>query len=128
MPLLWGYGGEIAEIESEESQAAFLKLRELSESGAMSPQVNNLITGDIVRQFMEGNVVMVLVTSAFQQTIQKEKPNMKYVMTLPPSGNENKECVTAIGGEVLVVTPGKSRMKRWNLLNLFLKNVRWKNY
>lgn len=109
LPLLWGYGGEIAEIESEESQAAFLKLRELSESGAMSPQVNNLITGDIVRQFMEGNVVMVLVTSAFQQTIQKEKPNMKYVMTLPPSGNENKECVTAIGGEVLVVTPGEKQ-------------------
>ena len=59
LPLLWGYGGKIAEIESEESQAAFLKLRELSESGAMSPQVNNLITGDIGRQFMEGNVVMV---------------------------------------------------------------------
>ena len=75
----------------------------------MSPQVNNLITGDIVRQFMEGNVVMVLVTSAFQQTIQKEKPNMKYVMTLPPSGNKNKECVTAIGGEVLVVTPGEKQ-------------------
>ena len=37
LPLLWGYGGKIAEIESEESQAAFLKLRELSESGAMSP-------------------------------------------------------------------------------------------
>ena len=55
------------------------------------------------------NYFVILVTSAFQQTIQKEKPNMKYAMTLPPSGNENKECVTAIGGEVLVVTPGKKQ-------------------
>lgn len=34
---------------------------------------------------------------------------MKYTMTLPPSSNENKECVTAIGGEVLVVTPGEKQ-------------------
>ena len=109
LPLLWGYGGKIAEIESEESQAAFLKLRELSESGAMSPQVNNLTSGDIGRQFMEGNVAMVLVSSALQQTIQKEKPKMKYTMTIPPAGNENIERVTAVGGEVLVVTPGEKQ-------------------
>ena len=75
----------------------------------MSPQVNNLTSGDIGRQFMEGNVAMVLVSSALQQTIQKEKPKMKYAMAIPPAGNENIERVTAVGGEVLVVTPGEKQ-------------------
>lgn len=107
LPLLWNYGGKITEIESDKSAEAFNKLGELSASGAMSPQTINLTSGDIGRQFIEGNVAMVQVSSALQRMIWEENPEMKYTMTLPPAGSVNEERVTTIGGEVLVVTPGE---------------------
>ncbi len=109
LPMLWSYGGKIAEIDSTGSRQAFTKLRELSENGAMSSQTINLTGGDLGRQFIAGNVGMVLMSSAMQHTIQEENPELKYTMTLPPIGNQTEERVTTIGGEVLVVTPGEKQ-------------------
>lgn len=109
LPLLWSYGGKIADIKSKGSVQAFTKLRELSESGAMSSQTINLTSGDIERQFIAGNVGMVMVSSALQRTIQEENPKMKYTMTLPPAGDTAEDRVTTIGGEVLVVTQGEKQ-------------------
>lgn len=107
LPFLWSAGGDVDHIDSEESRRAFELLRRLEESGGMSRQIINLTAGDLVAQFVEGNIAMMVNESTMIQSIREKNPRMNFGIDSLPVYEEGGETVSIIGGEILSVTQGE---------------------
>ncbi len=108
LPILWSGGGDIDHLDSEESRRAFSFLRRLAESGAMSRQVVNLTAGDLAIQFAEGNIAMMMNSSAMVNSIREYNPELHFKVAVPPAIDEKEGYVSAAGGAALLgVTKGE---------------------
>lgn len=105
LPLLWSMGGSVDSLDSDESRQAFHYLRQLTESGAMSRQTINLTAGDLLRQFVEGNIAMMINSTTMIDSIRNLNPYLKYGVTSLPAGQDGTS-ISLLGGEVFGVTEG----------------------
>lgn len=106
LPLLWSMGGDVDSLDSKESRQAFHYLRQLTEEGAMSRQTINLTAGDLLRQFVEGNIAMMVNSTIMIDSIKNMNPYLKYGVTSLPTA-EDGTGISVLGGEVFGVTRGE---------------------
>lgn len=103
LPWLWSTGASSYEINSEGGIKALTYVKELVESGAMSKECINWTQGDVMNQFISGNVAM-MVNGPWQiPTMREEAPDLKWNVTLIP---KDAQYASDIGGENWAVIAG----------------------
>lgn len=107
LPFLWTAGGDVDHLNSGESRRAFSLIRRLSESGGMSRQTINLTAGDLVVQFTQGNIAMMMNSSTMIDAIREQNPMLDFGVTALPALESGGESVSVLGGEVFAVTDGE---------------------
>lgn len=105
LPLLWSMGGSVDQLDSPQSREAFHFLRKLTQSNAMSKQTINLTSGDLIRQFVEGNIAMMVNSTTMIDSVRVLNPNLEYGVTALPAASDGTR-VSVLGGEVFGVTNG----------------------
>lgn len=106
LPILWNYGGSLAQINSPAGKAAFGFLKQLAENGALSEDNVNMTISDIVWEFANENIAMAFMTSSYENEIREENPNLNFAVAKLPCGENS---ITISGGEVLTVTSREHR-------------------
>ena len=101
LPILWNYGGSLAQIDSPAGRQAFGFLKQLAENGALSEDNVNMTLSDIEWEFANGNIAMAFMTSGYENEIREENPNLDFTTAKLPCGEDS---ITISGGEVLTVT------------------------
>lgn len=96
MPWLWTTGASSYEMNSEGGIKSLTYVKDLVDSGVMSKECTNWTQGDVMNQFISGNVAM-MVNGPWQiPTMQKEAPDLNWKVTLIPRDSEYASC---LGGE-----------------------------
>lgn len=112
-PWLWSTGATSYEMDSEGGIRALSFIKELVESGAMSKECINWTQGDVMNQFISGNVAM-MVNGPWQiETMKAEAPDLNWDVTLLP---KDKEYASVIGGENYAVIAGGNEEGALNFL------------
>lgn len=102
-PWLWSTGASSYEMNSEGGIKALTFAKELIDSGVMSKECINWTQGDVMNQFIAGNVAM-MVNGPWQiPTMQSEAPDLNWKVTLIPKDTEYASC---LGGENYAVVKG----------------------
>ena len=101
LPILWNYGGSLAQIDSPAGRQAFGFLKQLAENKALSEDNVNMTISDIAWEFANGNIAMAFLTSGYENEIREENPDLHFATTKLPCGENS---ITISGGEVLTVT------------------------
>ncbi len=105
MPYVWSAGADYAKINSQEGIAALTFAQELVESGAMSKECINWTQGDVMNQFISGNVAM-MVNGCWQiPTMRSEVPDLNWGVSLIPMCDTGAYA-SVIGGENYAVIEG----------------------
>ena len=104
LPILWNYGGSLAQIDSPAGRQAFGFLKQLAENRALSEDNVNMTISDIAWEFANGNIAMAFMTSSYENEIREENPDLHFATTKLPCGENS---ITISGGEVLTVTCAK---------------------
>lgn len=100
-------------MDSEGGIRALSFIKELVESGAMSKECINWTQGDVMNQFISGNVAM-MVNGPWQiETMRAEAPDLNWDVTLLP---KDKEYASVIGGENYAVIAGGNEEGALNFL------------
>ena len=107
LPLFWSMGGDVRQIDSSGSMKAFEYIRSLVKSKAMSPESISLTMGDVMHQFVKGNIAMAFAAPADVSRIRCENKNLDFDVTYIPSDSQGNR-VSVLGGEVMGVTKGES--------------------
>lgn len=102
-PWLWSTGASSYEMDSEGGIKALSFVQELVESGAMSKECINWTQGDVMNQFISGNVAMMINGPWQIPTMRQEAPDLNYDVALIP---KDAEYASAIGGENYAVIAG----------------------
>lgn len=102
-PWLWSTGASSYEMDSEGGIKALTLAKDLVESGAMSKECINWTQGDVMNQFISGNVAM-MVNGPWQiPTMKEEAPDLKWNVALIP---KDSEYASVLGGENYAVIAG----------------------
>lgn len=105
MPYVWSAGADYSDFNSDAGIEALTFAQELVSSGAMSKECINWTQGDVMNQFISGNVAM-MVNGCWQiPTMRSEVPDMNWGVSLIPMA-DNGEYASAIGGENFAVVEG----------------------
>ena len=105
MPYVWSAGADYSDFNSDKGVEALTFAKDMIDSGAMSKECINWTQGDVMNQFISGNVAM-MVNGCWQiPTIRSEAPDLKWGVTLIPK-SDNGEYASAIGGENFAVVEG----------------------
>lgn len=103
MPWIWSAGADYYEINSEEGIKALTLIRDLVASGVMSEECINWTQGDVMNQFISGNVAM-MVNGPWQiPTMNEQAPDMNWKAALLPS---DQNAASILGGENYAVIAG----------------------
>lgn len=114
VPWLWTTGAGSYEINSEGGIKSLTYVKDLVDSGVMSKECTNWTQGDVMNQFISGNVAM-MVNGPWQiPTMQKEAPDLKWKVTLIPKDSVYASC---LGGENYAVIKGGNTEGALNFLN-----------
>lgn len=96
MPWVWSTGADSYDIDSEGGIKALTLAKDLVDSGAMSKECINWTQGDVMNQFISGNVAMMINGPWQIPTMQQEAPNLNWNVALIP---KDKEYASCLGGE-----------------------------
>lgn len=102
-PWLWSTGASSYDIDSEGGIRALTFAQDLIESGVMSKECINWTQGDVMNQFISGNVAMMINGPWQIPTMREEAPDLNYDVTLIPM---DSEYASVIGGENYAVIAG----------------------
>ena len=102
LPWVWSAGATAYEINSEGGIKALAMTKELVDSGAMTKEVINW-TGDVMNQFISGNLAMMINGTWQVSTMRSEAPDLKWNVAPPPM---DKQQATGLGGENYAVIAG----------------------
>lgn len=103
MPWVWSAGADAYDIDSDGGIKALTLAKELVESGAMSKECINWTQGDVMNQFISGNVAMMINGPWQIPTMEQEAPDLNWNVTLIPKDTEYASC---LGGENYAVIKG----------------------
>lgn len=103
MPWLWSAGVTSYDIDSEEGIHALSYVKDLISEGVMSKECINWTQGDVMNQFISGNVAMMINGPWQIPSIEKEAADLNWKVALIP---KDKEYASVIGGENYAVIKG----------------------
>ncbi len=103
MPWVWSTGAGSYEINSEGGVKALTLAKDLVDSGAMSKECINWTQGDVMNQFISGNVAMMANGPWQIPTIKEEAPELKWNVALIP---KDSDYASVLGGENYAVIAG----------------------
>jgi multiple sugar transport system substrate-binding protein len=98
MPWLWSTGA--TSFEPEKGIDAFRLYKDLVESGAMSPNVINWTQGDLMNQFISGNLAMMINGPWQVPTMRSGAPGLSWKVAIIPADEKN---ASVLGGENFAV-------------------------
>lgn len=102
-PWLWSTGATSYDINNENGIRALTFIQDLINEGVMSKECINWTQGDVMNQFISGNVAM-MVNGPWQiPTMQSEAPDLNWKVTLIP---KDAEYTSVLGGENYAVING----------------------
>jgi multiple sugar transport system substrate-binding protein len=100
---LWGSGNTSFQINNANGTRALTLLHDLVASGAMPKEAINWTQGDVMNQFISGNLAMMVNGPWQVPTMRQQAPNLKWNVTLLPVG---KKPASDLGGENFAVVKG----------------------
>ena len=103
MPWVWSTGAGSYEMNSEGGVKALTLAKDLIDSGAMSKECINWTQGDVMNQFISGNVAMMINGPWQIPTMKQEAPDLNWKVALIP---QDKEYASVLGGENYAVIAG----------------------
>lgn len=103
LPILWSYGGDVDDINSEGAKKSFSLLRDLVKDGSMSKSSTNLTMLDLANEFMEKKIAMMFNSSMVVGDIRKNSKDLSWNVTYIPMG---KQRISVTGGENWAVLKG----------------------
>ena len=103
VPWLWSTGATSYEINSENGIRELSFVKDLIDSGVMSKECINWTQGDVMNQFISGNVAMMINGPWQIPTMREEAPELNYNVALIPM---DAEYASVIGGENYAVVSG----------------------
>lgn len=127
LPILWSMGGDVDALDSSGSRAAFHFLRELTNPDAMSRQTINLTAKDLLRQFVEGNIAMMINSTSMIDSVEVLNPYLDYSVTSLPAAEDGTKT-TVLGGEVFGVTNGRHQKAAIEFLRYISDKERMSEY
>lgn len=103
MPWLWSTGATSYDVNNEKGIKALTLMKDLVGSGSMSKEVINWTQGDVMNQFISGNLAM-MVNGPWQiPTMKEQAPDLNWKVALLPKDAEFASC---LGGENFGVIDG----------------------
>lgn len=123
--LTWFYsaGATIKKFDSPESIKAFGYLADLVKDGSMSREIINWSQADVMKQFADERIAMMLNGSWQISELRLKAPKLKYGIAKIPM---DKKSVTILGGENISVVNWENQSQAFEFLKFFCKaeNVR----
>lgn len=105
LPWLWSTGATSYDIDNENGIRALSFVQSLIEEGVMSKECINWTQGDVMNQFISGNVAM-MVNGPWQiPSIEAEAPDLNWNVALIPQDSQYASC---LGGESYAVISGRN--------------------
>ncbi len=105
VPWLWSTGATSYDIDNENGIRALTFIQGLIEEGVMSKECINWTQGDVMNQFISGNVAMMENGPWQSPTMQAEAPDLIWNVTLIP---KDAEYSSVLGGENYAVINGRN--------------------
>ncbi len=102
-PWLWSTGATSYDIDNENGIRALTFIQDLVNEGVMSKECINWTQGDVMNQFISGNVAMMENGPWQIPTMQAEAPELNWKVTLLP---KDSEYASVLGGENYAVIKG----------------------
>jgi len=102
---LWGSGNTSFQINNANGIKALTLLHDLVASGAMPKEAINWTQGDVMNQFISGNLAMMVNGPWQVPTMLQQAPALKWNVVLLPVGNKP---ASDLGGENFAVVKGNS--------------------
>ncbi len=99
-PWLWSTGTDSFNINNEQGIKALDFVSGLVKDGSMSKEVINWTQGDVMNQFISGNVAMMINGPWQIPTMREEAPDLNWDVALIP---KDEEYASALGGENFAV-------------------------
>ncbi len=103
VPWLWSTGADSYSIGSENGIRALTFIQNLVNEGVMSKECINWTQGDVMNQFIAGNVAMMENGPWQIPTMQKEAPELNWKVMLIP---KDSQYSSVLGGENYAVING----------------------
>lgn len=103
VPWLWSTGATSYDINNENGIRALTYIQDLINEGVMSKECINWTQGDVMNQFISGNVAMMENGPWQIPTMQSEAPDLNWKVTLIP---KDSEYSSVLGGENYAVISG----------------------
>mgnify|MGYP002509719713 CR=1 FL=1 len=103
VPWLWSTGATSYDINNENGIRALTFIQNLINEGVMSKECINWTQGDVMNQFISGNVAMMENGPWQIPTMQSEAPDLNWKVTLIP---KDTEYASVLGGENYAVING----------------------
>lgn len=103
VPWLWSTGAGSYDINNENGIRALTFIQDLVNEGVMSKECINWTQGDVMNQFISGNVAMMENGPWQIPTMQAEAPELNWKVTLIP---KDKDYASVLGGENYAVING----------------------
>ena len=105
VPWLWSTGATSYDINNENGVRALSFIQSLIDEGVMSKECINWTQGDVMNQFISGNVAMMENGPWQIPTMQSEAPDLNWKVTLIP---KDSEYASVLGGENYAVINGRN--------------------
>lgn len=102
-PWLWSTGATSYDLNNEKGIRALNYIKSLADAGVMSKECINWTQGDVMNQFISGNVAMMENGPWQIPTMQKEAPDLNWKVTLLP---KDAAYSSVLGGENYAVIAG----------------------
>lgn len=103
VPWLWSTGATSYDINNENGIRALTFIQNLINEGVMSKECINWTQGDVMNQFISGNVAMMENGPWQIPTMQAEAPDLNWKVTLIP---KDSQYASVLGGENYAVING----------------------
>jgi multiple sugar transport system substrate-binding protein len=103
MPWLWSTGASSYEINSPGGIKALTLIQDLVKPGSMSKEIINWTQGDVMNQFISGNLAMMLNGPWQVPTMRQEVPDLKWNVAAIP---KDAEPISVLGGENFGIVDG----------------------
>ena len=122
---LWGSGNTSFQINNPNGIKALTLMKDLVASGAMPKEALNWTQGDVMNQFISGNLAM-MVNGPWQiPTMRQQAPNLKWNVALLPVGNKP---ASDLGGENFAVVKGNNVDEAVTFLKFVASPAEMKTY
>jgi len=102
-PWMWSTGTTSFEIDNENGIRALNMVKALVDSGSMPKEVINWTQGDVMNQFISGNLAMMINGPWQVPTMREQAPDLKWNVALIPM---DQQYASVLGGENFAVIAG----------------------